>query len=684
VFRNAGVCMRLSRLVPFLILFLGFQNIPACGQVVATWTDSSGNWSNGANWSTNPVVPNNGGGTFYDVVINGTGSDTIAFDASGTVISSLMLGAGETLQGNGLSSFLTISPSSAGVVAITCSGTINALNVVLNGGGAVETTGAGEVGAFVNSSLIATSGTSVSRDVGFDNSILNVQGNLASGGGQLTLQDGSVGTVTGTLSLSFGNIVVNNSTLNVQGDYGVGGSAFSSLNTGVLNVGGNLTIGNSSLFMGGSSAFVGGNLTNADGLVQISGGSLVVLGTYANSLSETTIGNGASLFVRGDFNNASGEGPANVSLSGGSSVIVSGNFNNVMTGGVVTLDGSTLTVNGNFTNLAGISGSKNVSLENGGVLNVGGTFTNGVTAFNPNSLQLLGAGNTANLHAVQNNGLVHVDSGSNVNVTGSGFSNNTGGTLNLSGTLNVNGGFTNSGGSVILNPRASLTTGSYSQGGGLTDVSGNLTSRSYSQTGGNTIVESGGKLTATTFTATGGTVTVNGNLDPTAVEFGSGATLNGTGIMVGNVAMGGTIAPGSPGTPGILTIHGNYELLSNGMLQELIGPLSHAFVNVTGDVALDSNSFLDIILLNGYDPLGQTFAIMDYSSLVGQFGNGSSFSEDGFLWDISYGQNQIDITAVQAPEPRTLPLIGVGLVFLGFCVSRRRFHWLGVRAHHRR
>jgi hypothetical protein len=84
------------------------------------------------------------------------------------------------------------------------------------------------------------------------------------------------------------------------------------------------------------------------------------------------------------------------------------------------------------------------------------------------------------------------------------------------------GGFTNSGGTVILNPSAILTSDSYSQSGGSTDVSGTLSTASYRQSGGDTIIESGGTISATTFKATGGTVTVNGTLDPTAVEIGSG------------------------------------------------------------------------------------------------------------------------------------------------------------------
>jgi hypothetical protein len=108
------------------------------------------------------------------------------------------------------------------------------------------------------------------------------------------------------------------------------------------------------------------------------------------------------------------------------------------------------------------------------------------------------------------------------------------------------------------------------------------------------------------------------------------------------------------------------------MLQEFMGPQSQSFLNVTGDVALDSGSFLDIILLNGYDPLGQTFNIMDYGSLVGQFSNGSIFSEDGYVWDITYGQHGMEVTAVGTPEPSSLLLLFLGLAALASYAQQKK------------
>ena len=91
-----------------------------------------------------------------------------------------------------------------------------------------------------------------------------------------------------------------------------------------------------------------------------------------------------------------------------------------------------------------------------------------------------------------------------------------------------------------------------------------------------------------------------------------GGTLGGTGTINGNVLMAGTMMPGD--APGTLTIFGNYEQTGTGILEELMGPLSHSFLDVSGNVTLDPGAFLDITLLDGYNPLNQTFSIMDFDS----------------------------------------------------------------------
>jgi fibronectin-binding autotransporter adhesin len=762
--------MRVRQVVGLLILFCGFQSTRTNAQVVATWTDSSGNWSNAANWST-LSVPNNGGGTYYNAVINGTGSDTITFDASGTVVNSLMIGAGETFQDNGLAPTLKIGdPSFPAAGSLTNGGTINwgngstlaldittgngsiantgAINLtnstltindsgngntaVLSGGGTVNLSGgtitgssgketfqnndntiqgsgtisnltlvnngtinANAVGALTitpNSGGFTNNGTVNATGLGglvinagagpvtnngtmdINNSNLTVKGAFTQNyGGTLTLENGSIGTITGALSVNQynGTVTVNASTLTFGGDYTNSGLTSVS-NGGTLRILGNFT-NNTDMdpgftLSGGSSAFISGSFDNLSfSRFSIDNSALTVQGdfTAACNACNTGISNGATLVVHGNFDSGK---EAQFSVTGGSSLNVGGNVDNSGFS-FFTLADSAMSVQGNLDNEL----FNSHFIMGGSTLTVNGTLTNGLVSDDTFTFMMLsGAGNSLSAHAVQNNTLLQVDSGSSLTTTGGGFANNSNGSLSLGGSLNAIGGFTNSGGTVITNPGSTLITSTYSQSAGLTDVSGTLAAGSYKQSGGATIIETGGLVSATTFTATGGTVTVNGILDPTAVEIGSGAGLQGTGTIFGNVAMGGTLTPGAPGTPGTLTINGNYEQLSGGMLQELIGPLSQSFLNVTGDVALDSGSFLDIVLLNGYNPLGQTFNIMDYGSLVGQFSNGSTFLEDGYIWDVTYGQHGMEVTAVGTPEPSSLLLLFLGLAALASYAQQKK------------
>jgi hypothetical protein len=93
--RKLGVSMRLARVVVVLALFLGTQVISTYSQqVVATWTGGSDNWSNAADWSTNPVVPNNVGGTTYSVTIGTPNSDVVMEEGLlNLTIDNLSLGA---------------------------------------------------------------------------------------------------------------------------------------------------------------------------------------------------------------------------------------------------------------------------------------------------------------------------------------------------------------------------------------------------------------------------------------------------------------------------------------------------------------------------------------------------------------------------------------------------------------
>ena len=98
---------------------------------------------------------------------------------------------------------------------------------------------------------------------------------------------------------------------------------------------------------------------------------------------------------------------------------------------------------------------------------------------------------------------------------------------------------------------------------------------------------------------------------------------------------------------------------------------------MTGVLALDPGSLLEITLRGAFDPVGDSFTILDYGSLAGEFSNGTSFVADGFKWTLTYGANDAVLTAVSADpvntsDPGTMSLIVIGFVaLLGFARQRR-------------
>jgi hypothetical protein len=596
--------MRVRHFVILLIVFFGFQTVCTYAQVTATWTDSTGNWSNPANWSTN-TVPNNNGTTTYDVVIdNGSLANTVTFDVNGTVINSLTLR--DTLQdsasGTNLSTdFLNLEPGA--VLNWTHGGTLTA-------------------GGY----------NSASGTVSVTSSTFTINGDFSDQQGGLTVQSGSMG-VSGNMELyqSIGGFTFTNSTLNVGKLLSLGEDS-------------QVVFNNSNVSVGDET----GPLGNPFG---------ATLTLNHSNMQSSTVNTGL-----GD----------EVQLTQGSTLSV-GSISNA---GQMDISSSRVNVTNDFSN-SDDGPRANISLMNGSSLVVGGTFTN-ATGNTTASLGLIGAGNSATFGSFHNDAIILVDQGSSFTVTTGGMSNTANGTFTLSGVGNVSGGFTNVGGAVLLNPTAVLTADSYSQSAGSTDISGKLTAGTYTQSGGTTTIETGGKLTAGSFNATGGTVTVNGTLDPALanINFGSGTTLQGTGTIIGSVITEGAVIPGLPGAPSTFTISGNYQQIGSSTLMDLMSPLSQSLLNVTGDVVLGPNSLLQIILLNGFNPLGKTFDVLNYGTLFGQFANGTTFSADGFLWNLTYADHEIEVTAVGTvgtPEPGSFPLLALGLAGLTLFLGRKHF-----------
>jgi hypothetical protein len=198
---------------------------------------------------------------------------------------------------------------------------------------------------------------------------------------------------------------------------------------------------------------------------------------------------------------------------------------------------------------------------------------------------------------------------------------------------------------------------------------------SFTTSGRVTVSNAGVFTTSTDYTQTGGRTTVNGTLTTTggAIVDIEGGKLSGTGTINGDVLMKGMMSPGSGGAPGTFTVNGNFQQTSTGVFDEIIRSASaNGLLDVTGLLALDPGSLLKITLQGGFDPVGDSFTILDYGSLSGEFGNGTSFMADGFNWTLTYGSNDAILTAVRAdppvntPEPGTIALLAFGLPLLGY------------------
>jgi len=327
------------------------------------------------------------------------------------------------------------------------------------------------------------------------------------------------------------------------------------------------------------------------------------------------------------------------------------------------------------TGLSGIPMSIGGTAINTGTINcIDGVLSLSGVVINSGSGLILSQEQTLMSGTVDNSARIFV--GSVVPSANSGTVNNTGtigisfigggGSFTNSGTINNSGAFFNSNGSDFINSGSFNNSGTVNNDGFFTN-SGRVT-----------ITRSG--LFTTTFvdyTQTAGSTVVDGTLAavppiPSASTIVNiqGGTLSGTGTINSNVLMAGTMMPGD--APGTLTIIGNYEQKDTGIFEELMSPFAQAFLDVSGNVVLDPGATLDITLLGGFNPLGDTISIMDFSTLSGRFANGSSFWDDGFLWDITYRQHEIDVTAVQAPEPGSFLLLGIGSLAIGAIAKRKK------------
>jgi hypothetical protein len=567
-------------------------------------------------------------------VVNAPGA-TIDFNANGNLLGSVDNQGTITVEGIGglgmsggtvtNEGTITVTPSLRleGSFGVSDSAFTNSGTITVNGfrSSMVVTSQA----AFTNTGTITVTGPAALFDVvggTFSQAgTLSGTGTVGLGNITATLTPDAIGAVAGVsvggstitsaspltnLSFVF-NSTINGDVVNSRG--GINPLAIagnSTINGAVTNASG------AGLSVSGSATF-NGDVTNAQGAVLTATGNATVNGNLTNAPGATLNVDGTLALAQRFTNDGT--------ISEG----VIGDPNNGLDPTV-----GFLTVPQNLTN------NGTLVLVNGDITVPGGTLTNapGATISMGDGVTDNGTG-TRTLHAaLDNQGTLAVKVGASFTGT---VSNS--GTVDVqTGDLSINppeGGprgalFTNTGTLLVRSLRAIIVDGGgdFANSGtvSLTGFGSVVVTGSYTQTAGSTQLNSG-------------LLTVDGLVDL------EGGLLAGTGVINAGVLNNAEVDVGQPGSPGVLTIVGDYTQTSGGVLVMEIGGLlpgtDFGQLNVTGQATLDGT--LTVHLTGGFVPSsGSSFAILTFGSASGVF---ATLNGDGGLFTPSFGATDVTLVA---------------------------------------
>jgi hypothetical protein len=204
---------------------------------------------------------------------------------------------------------------------------------------------------------------------------------------------------------------------------------------------------------------------------------------------------------------------------------------------------------------------------------------------------------------------------------------------------------------------------------------------------------SGDIAIANSYTQTAGATRLSGGSISSSVLLDiQGGSLEGFGILTGDVQSAGTISPGL--STGALTIAGNLSLQSGSVLDFELGGLNQGnstdgydFLDVNGNFSLAGS--LSLSLMGGFQSLLQTsdvFTIAEAdSAIIGFFDNVANgdflaTADNLFEFRVHYGAGSpfgdrfivLDSAAALVPEPSTLALCVTGLIAACAVLWRRK------------
>ena len=360
---------------------------------------------------------------------NFTIQDGLNFTAGDfTDTGSLTVGAGSTFTING-------TYTEAGTLNVLTGGTLNAAGSFTNFSGGTLTGGTYRIGGtfqFVDAALVTNDATLVligSTSQIVDQANNDALANFASNdvAGSLTIQDGRDFTTAGDFSNAGSLTVGDGSTLTVTGAYTQAGTL--SIFSGTVDL------------LGGGSA--NGNLINLGTLIIDVGSTFTVTGSLTLT-GTVNVQAGATLNLADGSSNG---GVLNVA----GSVVVNGSFGN--SGDVSLLNGSTLTVSGDYTQTDGSTTLSGGTLSASGLVDLqGGELSgSGTIAASVQNAALIVVGESGAPGLLSITGDYTQTSSGVLTVEIGGYNAGTdfdqlaiGGTANLDGTLNVSliNGFT--------------------------------------------------------------------------------------------------------------------------------------------------------------------------------------------------------------------------------------------------